>query len=653
MKKETNDFYHKKYFLHNKKLAIFAYISSALLLVGATTATCYFIFKNNNETPIADDCNVVLNAKDGLFSNGKIFYSYKVKKGSKLLPSIAAIPSKENYKFSYWDINNIKVDDSYIVNEDINVNANYIYDSPELLLITLDAGEGNFFIDKEESVKYVPAYYGVKWKEVNKDLAINQDSNKVFSHFEINGEKIDDDYTFTGSETLKAVYEDVANDKFQLKIRSNGRIYISSDCASRQYINVIINDEEPFSLKDTSYYINDLKFGDTLTFYVSEADYSKCSSFSNLIDQNSTTVDFDLQGDLNGLIPYNKIKQNKAFEEMFYNCNHLLNARSFSLYDITEEDEFNYEYVFYNAFNKCENLVFAPKLPSKKLVRSIYEGMFANCISLVSAPELPANKLANTCYQNMFNGCTSLVSAPELPATELADSCYNSMFSNCTSLINVNKLPAETLRQYCYRAMFKGCTSLKQVPNDMLPGNKMKYLSKNSSGEIIEKEIDGLSNYCYQNMFDGCTSLTNAPELNATYLPSVINQYGTLVGAAYANMFYGCTSLEETPNLPAEKIGIHTYNSMFKGCTNIKKVGYISVNEFENLVIGETEYKCEYAMSSMFEGCSSLSISQDNGDNKFFSCPTTIRTNVNNMFKNTKGPYIDIPLESKEYFYNL
>ena len=200
------------------------------------------------------------------------------------------------------------------------------------------------------------------------------------------------------------------------------------------------------------------------------------------------------------------------------------------------------DYVFYELFYKCENIVNVSEnfLPATTLAFRCYERMFANCASLTTAPELPATVLANWCYDNMFYNCTSLIAAPELPATTIAEKCYEGMFEGCTSLTSAPSiLPATTLRDYCYSHMFYGCTSLTTAP---------------------ELSATTIRDYCCESMFKGCTSLITAPSI----LPAT-----TLKRECYRYMFSGCTSLTTAPVLPATELGDSCYSYMFSGCTSL------------------------------------------------------------------------------------
>ena len=90
---------------------------------------------------------------------------------------------------------------------------------------------------------------------------------------------------------------------------------------------------------------------------------------------------------------------------------------------------------------------------------------------------------------------------------------------------------------------------------------------------------------CYTSMFAGCTSLTAAPELKTT----------TLADYCYNNMFAGCTSLTSAPELKATTLADGCYFGMFNGCISLEKAPELKATKLAN-----------YCYSAMFKGCTSL-----------------------------------------------
>ena len=90
---------------------------------------------------------------------------------------------------------------------------------------------------------------------------------------------------------------------------------------------------------------------------------------------------------------------------------------------------------------------------------------------------------------------------------------------------------------------------------------------------------------CYTSMFAGCTSLTAAPELKTT----------TLANGCYFGMFNGCASLTAAPKLPATELERLCYGDMFCNCTSLE-----SAPELPATKLAEN---CYY---EMFNGCTSL-----------------------------------------------
>ena len=317
------------------------------------------------------------------------------------------------------------------------------------------------------------------------------------------------------------------------------------------------------------------------------------------------------------------------------------------------------DYVFYNLFNNCTNIVDASELvlPATTLAKYCYDSMFEGCTSLTTAPQLPATTLANNCYESMFYGCTRLTAAPELPATTLAYYCYASMFRGCTGLTTAPQLPATTLAERCYYYMFEGCTRLTTAP---------------------ELPATSLTRDCYYSMFYGCTRLTAAPELPATNLKdncywhmfyntnvlpdcsninfnsiSVVQSGGlrglfagtevtdtdlnrilpknsngkyylpatTLAKYCYDSMFEGCTSLTTAPQLPATTLADYCYSDMFYGCTSLTTAPQLPATTLAYSCYYNMFYDCyrlaeapelpaeilaSKCYQDMFKGCSKL-----------------------------------------------
>lgn len=168
---------------------------------------------------------------------------------------------------------------------------------------------------------------------------------------------------------------------------------------------------------------------------------------------------------------------------------------------------------FCNMFDN--NLIKAPKLPSKELADYCYAGMFHNAL-ISQMPKLPATELTVGCYMNMFSGCKQLVNEDviKLPAKKLTHACYNNMFTDCES-VYFSELPATELADYCYMGMFYGNANTR-IPK--LPATKLTkgcYSSMfqnsvvrfNSELELPAKKND-LAENCYDNMLTGISHLS-------------------------------------------------------------------------------------------------------------------------------------------------
>lgn len=129
--------------------------------------------------------------------------------------------------------------------------------------------------------------------------------------------------------------------------------------------------------------------------------------------------------------------------------------------DFMGKTSLEYDRIYFNLFENCENLVDAKNLilPATTLTNVCYGAMFAGCSSLVTAPELPATTLAESCYFRMFECCKSLTTAPELPATTLAESCYEWMFNSCTNLNHITMLATNISAYRCLENWVDGVAS--------------------------------------------------------------------------------------------------------------------------------------------------------------------------------------------------
>ena len=87
---------------------------------------------------------------------------------------------------------------------------------------------------------------------------------------------------------------------------------------------------------------------------------------------------------------------------------------------------------------------------------------------------------------------------------------------------------------------------------------------------------------CYTSMFAGCTSLTAAPELKTT----------ELAASCYNNMFYGCTSLTSAPELKATTLANGCYFGMFNGCASLTTAPKLPATELERLCYGDMFCNC-------------------------------------------------------------
>ena len=93
---------------------------------------------------------------------------------------------------------------------------------------------------------------------------------------------------------------------------------------------------------------------------------------------------------------------------------------------------------------------------------------------------------------------------------------------------------------------------------------------------------------CYDSMFYGCTGLTKAPELPATIVD----------GNSYTDMFRNCSNLTTPPStLPAKKMYSYSYQGMFQNCYSLTSAPKIEANDLSS---------GHYCFYYMFLNCRSL-----------------------------------------------
>ncbi len=109
-------------------------------------------------------------------------------------------------------------------------------------------------------------------------------------------------------------------------------------------------------------------------------------------------------------------------------------------------------------------------------------------------------------------------------------------------------------------------------------------------------------------------------------------------------MFDGCTSLEDGP----EELKFATTGAtnaaiyMFRNCKALKKPPIIT---YTAATLSSSTF------GGAFSGCTALKVSEDSGDNLFFTSPTTT-AGMGDMFTNTGGSFVGSGGANKTYYYN-
>ncbi|MCQ2792220.1 MAG: InlB B-repeat-containing protein [Bacilli bacterium] len=360
-------------------------------------------------------------------TGGSSIASQKVEKGKTATKPTD--PTKENYYFKRWLLDDARFDFNMPVNQDITLTATWdIYDD-NCPYLTFNAEE-------ESTVKYVSNGY------VDTDFYYSYDM-KTWKPWSM-GSAIT-------IEKSKKIY--VKNEKENLSVNYDRYVYfiIDGKVAASGDISSLVNTKTE---KD--------KLGDSEYIYL----FKDCKALVRAPKLPATRIG------------------KRSYDSMFYGCTNLIEAPDIFA---TELDEWSCLYMFYG----CTNLVDSPNLPAKSLAvgcyYSMFEGcnnlkktpiifatqlkdhccemMFKNCFKLEKAPELLAPITAPSCYHDMFYHCDALTEGPALPATELSEWCYAGMFLKCRNLVTAPYLPASSseLKDWCYRDMFNECPKLQKV----------------------------------------------------------------------------------------------------------------------------------------------------------------------------------------------
>lgn len=98
--------------------------------------------------------------------------------------------------------------------------------------------------------------------------------------------------------------------------------------------------------------------------------------------------------------------------------------------------------------------------------RGLYT-LFENCTALTSAENLllPATILKPYCYAGLFNKCSNLLKAPKvLPALTLPSDAYQAMFASCGSLTASPDIMATSASaRFCLAQTFQNCSNLNYI----------------------------------------------------------------------------------------------------------------------------------------------------------------------------------------------
>lgn len=227
--------------------------------------------------------------------------------------------------------------------------------------------------------------------------------------------------------------------------------------------------------------------------------------------------------------------------------------------------------------------------------------MFSGCSSLTSL-DISNFDMSNVKYvTGMFSNCSSLKSLNLAGINTSNVEDMSSFFAGCSSLENLDVSMLDTSNVVGMSEMFRGCSSLKSL--DLSRFNTSNVVSMGGAIDSYQIDTRGMFSGCSSlteldlgsfvtsnveamgGMFSGCNSLK---DLN-------ISSFETGKVSQFANMFDGCSSLERLDVSGFDTSAALDMSAMFKGCSNLKE---LNIAKFDTDRVR--------SMMEMFSGCSSL-----------------------------------------------
>lgn len=131
----------------------------------------------------------------------------------------------------------------------------------------------------------------------------------------------------------------------------------------------------------------------------------------------------------------NTIPYDFCFAELFAHTNFVDDALELKI--CNDENTILSPWCYASMFKYCENMHYAPLLPSLNLAEGCYNGMFSNTPDLSASGGiiLPAETLAPKCYKLMFR--ESGIDSITIQCTSLAEECFYGMLNGCQNLFDI------------------------------------------------------------------------------------------------------------------------------------------------------------------------------------------------------------------------
>ena len=404
---------------------------------------------------------------------------------------------------------------------------------------------------------------------------------------------------------------------YKLLGKNNTFSFAFSDCINLQKINISINYNIDYAIKDLSgmFYncpsLTSFSLDNLYLNYHDSYHYQECTEGSNRVCQdkyqyyynkiNISYMFYNCKGLKSINMNSHSSRKISDMSYMFYNCNSLesVNLANFDIDNILNID---LSYMFYNC-HKLTTITLTPTNTNYGVSNMRY--MFYNCISLLSInlEKFMTGNVPNIDLSYMFYNCQKLTSVKFISQAnnyEINDMKY--MFYNCNSLITINLIQIITKSNIYIDLsyLFYNCDSLTTISfpseNTNFGVSDMNHMFYNCNSLVSinlgkfatsnEHDIDlsymfyncrnitsvifnlGETKYCVSDMkymFYECNSLVSI------HLKNFITKNNLYIDLSY--MFYNCRALTTIEfNSEPNNLGVNKMTYMFYNCLNLKQI---------------------------------------------------------------------------------